>query len=307
MTLLLSLRNFLTSSTLRLASRMLPFGSILRGYPRLVRDLARELGKRCRLELKGEHTQIDREILDRLDTALNHIVRNALDHGLEDPQQRESVGKIPEGRLAIEAHHRAGRLHVTVQDDGRGPNGKLSDRDTIIPGTQVLKFVVEGKKRAGSATVKEGTNLRPHIPISAEEVSTTRVFEFHRRQGAWQINQEFFDEFKANACPAVGSTERWILRNGSGGWWHPIHIHLESHQIQKIDGLIPPLSERFKVDTCMLGPNTEAEILMKFRTFRGPFAFHCHNLEHEDMRMMFVFDPRTDGPLKNQHIQQFHP
>jgi hypothetical protein len=48
-------------------------------------------------------------------------------------------------------------------------------------------------------------------------------------------------------------------------------------------------------------------MFMKFRTFKGPFVFHCHNLEHEDMRMMFVFDPRTDGPLKNQHIQQFHP
>ena len=119
-----------------LASRMLPFGSILRGYPRLVRDLARELGKRCRLELKGEHTQIDREILDRLDTALNHIVRNALDHGLEDPQQRESVGKIPEGRLAIEAHHRAGRLHVTVQDDGRGINAEKLREAVVARGLE---------------------------------------------------------------------------------------------------------------------------------------------------------------------------
>jgi FtsP/CotA-like multicopper oxidase with cupredoxin domain len=197
--------------------------------------------------------------------------------------------------------------NILEQNDGRGPNGSLSDRDIKIPGTQVLKFVVEGEKRPDSATVEEGTKLRPHIPITAEEVSTTRVFEFHRRKGAWQINQEFFDEFKANACPAVGSTERWILRNGSGGWWHPIHVHLESHQIQKIDGKIPPMSERFKVDTSMLGPNTEVEMFMKFRTFKGPFVFHCHNLEHEDMRMMFVFDPRTDGPLKNQHIQQFHP
>ena len=57
----------------------------------------------------------------------------------------------------------------------------------------------------------------------------------------------------------------------------------------------------------MLGPNTEVEMFMKFLTFRGPFVFHCHNLKHEDMRMMFVFDLRTDGPLKNQHIQQFHP
>ncbi|MFN5074383.1 MAG: multicopper oxidase domain-containing protein, partial [Planctomyces sp.] len=98
-----------------------------------------------------------------------------------------------------------------------------------------------------------------------------------------------------------------ILRNGSGGWWHPVHVHLESHQIQKVNGSIPPLSERFKVDTTMLGPNTEAEIFMRFRTFRGPVVFHCHNIEHEAMRRLVVFDPRTDGPLSNQPLQQYQP
>jgi FtsP/CotA-like multicopper oxidase with cupredoxin domain len=197
--------------------------------------------------------------------------------------------------------------NILEQNDGRGPNGKLDDRDVRIPGTQMMKFVVEGPKQPNNATVREGTRLRPHVPIRPEEIVQTRVFEFHRSKGAWQINQKFFDEFRADACPKVGSAERWILRNGSGGWWHPVHIHLESHQIQKIDGKIPPLAERFKVDTTMLGPNTEAEIFMKFRTFRGPFVFHCHNVEHEDMRMMFVFDPRTDGPLSDQPLQQFHP
>lgn len=197
--------------------------------------------------------------------------------------------------------------NILEQNDGRGPNGKLDDRDVRIPGTRLMKFIVEGPRQPNSATVTEGTPLRPHVPIRPEEIVQTRTFEFHRSKGAWQINQKFFDEFRADACPRVGSAERWILRNGSGGWWHPVHMHLESHQIQKIDGRIPPLSERFKVDTTMLGPNTEAEIFMKFRTFRGPFVFHCHNVEHEDMRMMFVFDPRTDGPLSNQPLQQFHP
>lgn len=197
--------------------------------------------------------------------------------------------------------------NILQQSDGRGPDGKLEDREVQIPGTQVLKFVVEGARRSDSATVSVGAPLRPHVPIRAEEIVETRVFEFHRRNGAWQINQKFFDEFRSDACPKLGTAERWILRNGSGGWWHPVHMHLESHQIQKINGTIPPLSERFKVDTTMLGPNTEAEIFMRFRTFRGPFVFHCHNIEHEDMRMMFVFDPRTDGPLSNQPLQQYHP
>lgn len=125
-----------------------------------------------------------------------------------------------------------------------------------------------------------------------------------RRKGAWQINKEFFDPALANATPQLGTAERWILRNGSGGWWHPIHIHLESHQIQSVDGVPAAGVDRFKSDTVILGPGTEAEILMNFRTFRGPFVFHCHNLEHEDMRMMFVLDPRVEGTVAPQPVER---
>ena len=113
-----SLANRLSRETL--SSRMLPFGSILRGYPRMVRDLARELGKGCRLEIRGEGTRIDREILERLDAPLSHLVRNALDHGLESPAARGAQGKPPEGQLLIEAYHRFGQLRVVVSDDGAG-------------------------------------------------------------------------------------------------------------------------------------------------------------------------------------------
>ncbi|MGA1640635.1 MAG: hybrid sensor histidine kinase/response regulator, partial [Steroidobacteraceae bacterium] len=112
------LANRLSRETL--ASRMLPFGTILRGFPRLVRDLSRELGKSCRLTLAGEETAIDREILERLEAPLNHILRNALDHGLELPEDRRRAGKPPEGSLRVAASHRAGRLLVTVAEDGRG-------------------------------------------------------------------------------------------------------------------------------------------------------------------------------------------
>jgi FtsP/CotA-like multicopper oxidase with cupredoxin domain len=197
--------------------------------------------------------------------------------------------------------------NILVQDDGRGPNGKLLARETRIPGEALIKFIIEGEAPANDCTVDVGTPLRPNVPILESEIEATRVFEFHRRKGAWQINGEFFDEFKSNACPRVGSAERWILRNGAGGWWHPIHIHLESHQIQKIDGQAPPEEWAYKSDVAMLGPNTEVELFMKFRTFHGPFVFHCHNLEHEDMRMMFVFDPIPDGPKSNQPLSHFYP
>jgi FtsP/CotA-like multicopper oxidase with cupredoxin domain len=82
---------------------------------------------------------------------------------------------------------------------------------------------------------------------------------------------------------------------------------LESHQIQKFDGQAPPAEWAYKSDVAMLGPTTEVELFMKFRTFHGPFVFHCHNLEHEDMRMMFVFDPIPDGPKSNQPLSHFYP
>ncbi|MCA9193459.1 MAG: multicopper oxidase domain-containing protein [Planctomycetales bacterium] len=157
-----------------------------------------------------------------------------------------------------------------------------------------------------------------HRNIEDSEVAVVREFIFKRGKGAWQINGRFYDPNLANATPCVGKAEEWVLRNGGGGWWHPIHIHLESHQLVTYekdfladgvidDGLNPdvnPLRRRIPIqdnlpvperiglhDTQVLGPNTVARIRIRTRTFTGPFVFHCHNLEHEDMRMMFNFEP----------------
>ncbi|MEQ1631935.1 MAG: multicopper oxidase domain-containing protein, partial [Planctomycetota bacterium] len=243
-------------------------------------------------------------------------------------------------------------------------------------------------------SLKEIKGAQGQIPW---EAIPRREFDFERGQGAWKINHQFYDANTSNAVPALWSTELWILRNRSGGWWHPIHIHLESHQQvyvsaktiktgtlngAEIDRVVLahpdytppwlpegmreedlrsflkadprnytdaeidaiPMPERahlaawitsfrlgeigaavkpseftreivarlrldplpkpppgfdpavwnlgIKHDTTLLGPNTEVHVLMRFRTFQGPFVFHCHNLNHEDMRMMFQFDPR---------------
>ena len=103
-----------------LASRMRPLADGIRGFPRLVRDLARELGKEARFEVAGETTGVDRDILDRLEAPLNHLIRNALDHGLERPEERRSAGKSPAGTIRLEARHRAGMLQLVLSDDGRG-------------------------------------------------------------------------------------------------------------------------------------------------------------------------------------------
>jgi two-component system sensor histidine kinase and response regulator WspE len=103
-----------------LACHMRPFADGMQSFPRMLRDLARTLGKQVRLDIAGGDTQVDRNVLEKLDAPLGHLLRNALDHGIESPEERLASGKSAEGVLSIEARHNAGRLQVTVTDDGRG-------------------------------------------------------------------------------------------------------------------------------------------------------------------------------------------
>jgi two-component system sensor histidine kinase and response regulator WspE len=103
-----------------LACRMRPFGDAVANLPRMVRDLARTLGKQARLDIQGTATRVDRDILERLDAPLTHLLRNALDHGIETPAERRAAGKPERGTIALEARHSAGMLRVEVSDDGRG-------------------------------------------------------------------------------------------------------------------------------------------------------------------------------------------
>lgn len=100
--------------------RMCPFSDGMRGFPRMVRDLARELGKKVKLHIVGDSTEVDRDILEKLESPLSHLLRNALDHGIETPGERVAAGKDETGVITMEAAHRSGMLMITVSDDGRG-------------------------------------------------------------------------------------------------------------------------------------------------------------------------------------------
>ncbi|HEX8602856.1 MAG TPA: hybrid sensor histidine kinase/response regulator [Pseudoduganella sp.] len=103
-----------------LALRMRPFRDGVHHFPRMVRDLARSLGKDVRLEVRGEETLVDRDILARIESPLNHMLRNAVDHGIEAPEARARSGKPPHGTIVLEARHRAGMLNIEIHDDGGG-------------------------------------------------------------------------------------------------------------------------------------------------------------------------------------------
>ena len=103
-----------------LRSRMRPFADLVGGFPRLIRDLARQLDKKVALQIIGRATEMDRDIAGALDSPLGHLLRNAIDHGLEDAATRVAAGKPEEGTITVEAKHRGGALVVTVKDDGKG-------------------------------------------------------------------------------------------------------------------------------------------------------------------------------------------
>ena len=103
-----------------IGSNMRPFSDAIVAFPRMVRDLATSLGKQVQLEVLGKGTLVDRDILRKLESPLTHILRNAVDHGIELPDERAEAGKPSRGTIRIEALHRGGMLSITISDDGMG-------------------------------------------------------------------------------------------------------------------------------------------------------------------------------------------
>lgn len=101
-------------------TRMQPIGNVFNKFPRIVRDLARSTGKKVNLRIEGADTELDRSIIESIKDPLTHLVRNAIDHGLEDPDTRVQLGKPPVGTLVLRAYHEGGQVVIEIEDDGRG-------------------------------------------------------------------------------------------------------------------------------------------------------------------------------------------
>jgi two-component system, chemotaxis family, sensor kinase CheA len=101
-------------------TRMQPISNIWSKFPRVVRDLAVACGKQARLEMEGQETELDRTIIEAIRDPLTHLVRNAVDHGIEPPAERLARGKAAEGRLALHAFHEGGKVLIEIADDGGG-------------------------------------------------------------------------------------------------------------------------------------------------------------------------------------------
>jgi two-component system chemotaxis sensor kinase CheA len=136
-----------------LALRMVPIGETLSRFDRLVHDLSRELGKEVELVLTGTDTELDKSMVERISDPLLHLVRNALDHGIEAPHLREQCGKSRRGRVQLNAYHESGSIVIEVADDGRGLDCKkilaravergLIARGQSLNDQEVLRLVME--------------------------------------------------------------------------------------------------------------------------------------------------------------------
>ena len=100
--------------------RMVPISFAFARFPRMVRDLGRKLGKQVRLELAGEQTELDKTVMERISDPLVHLVRNAVDHGIEPPETRRAAGKPETGTVRLNAYHKGGNIVIEVSDDGAG-------------------------------------------------------------------------------------------------------------------------------------------------------------------------------------------
>lgn len=127
-----------------MSTRMVPVGPTFNRFRRVIRDLAKSNGKKINLVLKGEHTELDKRMIDELGDPLTHMVRNSGDHGIESPEERVRAGKDPVGTLTLSAYHRGNSICIEVADDGAGINlkrvkAKILERELATP-AQVESF-----------------------------------------------------------------------------------------------------------------------------------------------------------------------
>jgi len=180
-----------------MATRMLPVDAVFNRFPRMVRDLAAKLGKQVRLQTVGEGTELDKGVIERIADPLTHLVRNAIDHGLETTAQRHAAGKDRTGTITLRAAHQGGHIVIEVADDGRGLSRQkilakaaasglavaptASDADVwqliFAPGFSTAEAVTDVSGRGvGMDVVKRNIQaLNGQIEIATEAGQGTRV------------------------------------------------------------------------------------------------------------------------------------
>jgi FtsP/CotA-like multicopper oxidase with cupredoxin domain len=185
---------------------------------------------------------------------------------------------------------------TTGQVECPGPNSHLQS-DILKPGmgNLLLQFQVSSK------SVKDGS-VNPltnptfyQLPSTNVTPRVTRTFKFDRLNGQWSINGQFMTCDHFRFLVQQNSVENWILFNATGDWTHPVHVHLEEHQILSRNRVVPSVVEQSRKDVTQLHPNERVLLFFRFRDWLGKYPIHCHNVVHEDHAMMGLWNVVPSG------------
>jgi two-component system chemotaxis sensor kinase CheA len=265
-------------------TRMQPVGNAWAKLPRIIRDISIELGKKIDLEMRGQDTELDRQVLDMIKDPLTHMVRNSADHGVEAPAERIKAGKPETGRILLNAYHEGGHIIIEITDDGKG-----------LPTEKIRKKIVS----SGLATQAEADALTPqqiHQYIFRAGLSTADKVTSVSGRGVGM------DVVKTNIEKIGGAIELKSVE-GKGSTFNikiPLTLAIVSALIVEAGGMrfaIPQLSVRELVMTSADSDN-RIEMIKGTPVFR----LRDHLLPLVSLRDVLKMPEREGGVRKNQYI-----
>ena len=198
-----------------------------------------------------------------------------------------------QGPVAVDSQQFPQNSATTECNGINGPQPAILAAGT---GNLVLQFKVTGPKVADNS-VDPATNPKFYsLPTTTDTPRVVRTFKFDRLNGQWSVNGQFMDCNHHRFTVQQNTSEHWILTNLSGDWTHPIHIHLEEHQILSRNKAAPTVAgDLGRKDVTQLHPNERVELFFRFRDWLHKYPIHCHNVVHEDHAMMAIWDIEATG------------
>jgi len=181
-----------------------------------------------------------------------------------------------------------------------------SNQPAILPagaGNLLLQFRVSGTA-VQDESVDPATNPTFYqLPDTTAEARIVRTFRFDRLNGQWSVNGQFMDCNTFRFAVRQNSSEQWLLTNLTGDWTHPIHIHLEEHQILSRNRAKPTVpADLGRKDVTQVHPNERVQLFFRFRDWLGKYPIHCHNVVHEDHAMMALWHVVPAGQEDNINV-----
>src|SRR5260221_3987181 len=205
----------------------------------------------------------------------------------------------------IYLENRLNQLNGQGPVDDFGPNS-FSEECTQVLGTTTRSILPAGQgnlllqfRVSGTPVVDNslppGQQTFYQLPDTTATPRITRTFKFDRLNGQWSINAQFLACNQFRFTVQQNSVEQWLLTNLTGDWTHPVHIHLEEHQILSRNRLAPPVVATSRKAVTQLHPNERVQLFFRFRDWVGKYPIHCHNVVHEDHAMMALWHIQATG------------